>query len=360
MENESVKCTKPQSKIGRVLNASWKVALVIIGIFAAISIIGYAHYLCSTFWGRSSHEYDGYFSENIYVHHCLGHKVRLYDAKAEKYVTPRLKWVSEAPSRDYLAVFCDKNDKRGFINVNTGEIVIEGKFEYAWVFSEGLAAVVEPGGKMGFIDHDGNYAIEPEFDYISTHDYVFKHDVCCIGNESGYQGLINRNGEWVVPQIYSYIDYIGETDMFMLKMDEKYGLVQNCSFEEIFPVEYDDITLIGSLSEPEFILRKDNHSQRISINGEIIDSFLIDGTEDLKYMTRCRPGEYDEYEISDKVIAFFVGDLWGVLDKKTGAVIIPAKYSRIEMASKDIIECGVDRIGNSNYVLYDIKGNKIK
>lgn len=36
-----------------------------------------------------------------------------------------------------------------------------------------------------------------------------------------------------------------------------------------------------------------------------------------------------------------------------------AKYGRIEMASNDIIECGIDKQGNGNAVLYDLKGNKI-
>ena len=347
-------------KIKNVLNVGWKVALVFIGIFAAFTIFEYVGFQCSEIFGKRSHDYDRPLSENTAVHYCFGNKVRIYDIEADKYVTPKLKWVSDIPERDSLTVFCDKDGNRGFLNVNTGKIVIEGKYKHAWVFSEGLAAVVEPDGKMGFIDHTGKYVIAPELDYYVSHDYVFKHGVCCIQNSDGMQGLINRVGEWVLPQEYSWIDYAEEADMFIPKKDDKEGLLRNGSFEWMYPVEYDDISWTDAPTGHGFVLYKDFISQHVSIDGNIINPFLIDGTEVLKYMTKCRPGEYDEYEISDKVIAFIVYELWGVMDKHTGEVIVPAKYGRIEMASKDIIQCCIEKYGNGDFVLYDIKGNKIK
>lgn len=175
MEQVSTNCKTPRSKFGKVLNISWKVALVFIGIFAAFSIFEYIGFQCSEYLEQRSHDNDRPLSDNIAVHYYSGNTVRIYDAGAGKYVTPKLKWVSEAPWRDSLAVFCAKNDRRGFLNINTGEIVIDAVFEHAWVFSEGLAAVVEPDGKMGFIDASGEYVIAPEFDYSASHDYVFKH-----------------------------------------------------------------------------------------------------------------------------------------------------------------------------------------
>ena len=359
MEQVSTNCKTTRSKFGRVLNVSWKVALVFVGIFAAFSIFEYVGLQCSEFFGRRSHDYDRPLSEKIAVHYCIGNRVRIYDIEAEKYVTPRLKWVADTPERDSLTVFCDKNDKRGFLNVNTGKVVIDAVFEHAWVFSEGLAAVVESDGKMGFIDHSGKYVIAPEFDYYVSHDYVFKHGVCCIQNCEGLQGLINCEGEWVLPQEYSWIDYVAEADMFIPRIDDKEGLLKNGSFEWVYPVEYDEISWTDAPTGEGFVLYKDYISKHVSIDGNVINPFMIDGIDVLKYMTKCRPGEYDEYEISDKVMAFCVYELWGVMDKRTGRVIIPAKYGRIEMASKDIIQCSIEKYGNDDYVLFDLHGNRI-
>ena len=70
--------------------------------------------------------------------------------KTGKYTTPRLDWVADAPERDTLTVFSRKG-KRGFLNVNDGRIVIEAQYDKAWVFSEGLAAVVKDK-KIGFVN----------------------------------------------------------------------------------------------------------------------------------------------------------------------------------------------------------------
>lgn len=360
MENKKNNWERFWVRSRKVLNIGWKVALMFIGIFAAFTIFEYIGFQCSEIFGKRSHDYDRPLSENIAVHYCFGNEVRIYDIESDKYVTPRLKWVADIPDYDSLTVFCDKNDKRGFLNVNTGEVVIDAVYEHAWVFSEGLAAVVEPDGKMGFIDHTGKYVIAPELDYFASHDYVFKHSVCCIADGDGNQGLLSREGQWVLPQEYSWIDYVAETDMFIPTKNEKDGLIKNGSFEWVYPVEYDDISWTDAPTGHGFILYRDFRSQHVSVDGKVIDSFLIDGTEELRYMVKCDPVDCDEYAISDKVIAFCVYGLWGVMDKTTGEVIIPAKYGRIEMASKDIIQCGLEKYGNNDYVLYDLKGRKIK
>jgi len=347
------------STAGKVLNISWKVALVVIGLFAAF-LIAYA------VWeetrenhGDNAHYWDSNLSENICVHMYRRGTVQVYDRKVEKYVTPKLKWVAGVPERDSLTVFCDKNDRRGFINVNTGEIVIEGRYEHAWVFSEGLAAVVEPGGKMGFIDKTGEYVIAPELEYIPTHDYLFKHNVCCIENSDRKQGLLDRNGVWVLPQEYNFINYANAPDMFIPRKDGKAGVVRNGSFEWVYPMEYDNIYWTDAPSGEGFILYRDFCLKHVAVDGTVLNSFLVDETSELKYMTKYHSGEPDEYDISDKVIAFRVHGLWGVMDRHTGKVLVPAKYGSVEMASGSIIKCSIKEYGEDDCVLYDLKGNKI-
>ena len=344
----------------KVLNISWKVALVFIGILSAFVLYRVAQDIYAEHYGKYAHTWDRRLSERICVHYIHRKGVKVYDLQAEKYVTPILAWVSDTPERDSLTVFCDKDDKRGFLNVNTGEIVIEGKYEHAWIFSEGLAAVVEPDGKMGFIDHTGKYVIAPELDYFASHDYVFKHNVCCIADGNGNQGLLSRDGKWVLPQEYSYIDYIEATDMFVPEKDGKKGLFKNGCFEWVYPMEYDDISWTDAPSRKGYILYKDFHSWHVAMDGTVIDEFLVDDTQELRYMIKYNSAAEDEYAISDKVVSFRVYGLWGMMDKQTGKVIVPAKYGNVEMVSKDIIKCSLESDQYDDYVLYDLKGNKIK
>ena len=360
MENKNNYQRTFWSKTGKILNYSWKVAIVVIGILAAIFIVAGVREYNHRHYSQVAHEWDRHLSESICVHRIHRYWVKVYDLEAKKYVTRKLKWVSGIPDRDSLTVFCDKNDKRGFLNTKTGEIVIAGRFEHAWVFSEGLAAVVEPGGKMGFIDKTGHYVIAPRLDYIPSHDYVFKHGVCCIQNREGYQGLLSREGEWVVPQEYSHIDYIEATDMFVPEKDGKEGLLKNGSFEWVYPIEYDDIAWTDAPTGKGYILYKDFHSWHIAIDGTVIDEFLVDDTQELKYMIKYNSDEAKEYAISDQVISFRVYGLWGVMDKHTGKVLVPAKYGNIKMISEHIIKCSIEQDELDDNVLYDLKGNKVE
>jgi hypothetical protein len=94
-------------------------------------------------------------------------------------------------------------------------------------------AVVSVDNKIGVINKEGNYVIEPVFsmpDYYSYGslkwtadgqyvksddiysrenlwyiDFVFHDGLCPMSDKNGYFGLINEQGEWVVDPVYDYI-----------------------------------------------------------------------------------------------------------------------------------------------------------
>ena len=88
-------------------------------------------------------------------------------------------------------------DKWGFID-RQGTYVIEPQFDDAQSFSEGLAAVRigdrETGvGKYGFIDRQGRYVVEPQFDGAQS----FSEGLAAvfIGDRWGF---IDRQGRYVI------------------------------------------------------------------------------------------------------------------------------------------------------------------
>ena len=62
-------------------------------------------------------------------------------------------------------IFITENEKYGFKNPDTNEIVIEPKYDYAEDFVDGLAAV-ELNGKYGFIDRAGKVVVPIIYDSI--------------------------------------------------------------------------------------------------------------------------------------------------------------------------------------------------
>lgn len=359
MKNKKLNLQESWSKAVKVVNACWKVSIIVIGVFALILISGVVFALYTDHYSRSAHYWDKKLSNDICIHRFSNNTVKVYDIKAGHYISPRLQWVANTHIKDTLVVFCDKKGKRGFIDAKTGRIVIAGKYEHAWNFSEGLAAVVEPDGKMGFIDTSGRYVIAPDFDYSVKNEYLFKHGVCCVEDIKGDMGLLAKDGTWAVPQEYTNIIYIKKADMFILEKNGKRGLIRNGNFEWICPMEYDDICWTNAPSGEGFILYKDFHSCRVTVDGKILDAFLVDETKELKYMTKYNVYDTDEYEISNQVIAFRVYQLWGVMDKHTGKVLVPAIYGNVDMVSPNIIQCSLEESEYDDNVLYDVKGNKL-
>ena len=127
-----------------VLNATWKVGIGLFGITALIVGILIFDVWYDNSYGRN-YRYDKNLSKDIAVHNFNGNRARVWNRKTNSYVTPKLRWVSGTPLRDSLTVYCDVDGNRGYINCNTGAIVIpaeKARYRRAWQFSEGLAFVV--------------------------------------------------------------------------------------------------------------------------------------------------------------------------------------------------------------------------
>lgn len=127
--------------IKRILNLTWKVGLGLIGLAALVIGILVANVWYEEKYGRDYWR-DFTLSENVTVEAYNNNTVRVRSKKTARYTTNKLRWVAGTPERDSLTVFCDKDGFRGYINVNTGEIVFPAQYSKAWQFSEGLGAVL--------------------------------------------------------------------------------------------------------------------------------------------------------------------------------------------------------------------------
>ena len=129
-------------KLKSVLNVIWKVGLGLIGAGVAVFTILLAISFCESHYGRYE-RLNRTLSKDVVERAYKNNTVRIWNKATNQYTTKKLRWVSGDPCEgDSLTVFCDKDGKRGFLNVKTGEIVIPAQYSKAWNFSEGLAAVL--------------------------------------------------------------------------------------------------------------------------------------------------------------------------------------------------------------------------
>ncbi|EPU2627401.1 WG repeat-containing protein [Campylobacter coli] len=119
-----------------------------------------------------------------------------------------------------------------FLDKN-GEFAIEPKFDYVWSFWEGLAKV-GLNGKYGFIDKSGKIVIEPKFDGVGN----FSEGLAKVKLNRKY-GFIDKNGKIVIEPKFDGVGNFSE-GLAAVGLNGKYGFIDKSGEFVIEPI-FDDI-----------------------------------------------------------------------------------------------------------------------
>ena len=352
---------KSESKFGRIV---WHVLSPCIAILALSSVItlviwgieGLADSCRSFLYDRKVnsstylHEYDNEFVSPYVVYHD-GYPGYIYNTKQGRRTLKKVNWICESFDRDSLAVFCS-DEKRGYFNRFTGEVVIPAQYEKAWVFSEGLACVMERG-MLHFIDHKGQTVWEKVFPYVHDIDeHCFHNGLCVMMGDNGSIGFIDRQGNWKVDPEYDGADYVSNGFWKVWDEDEGYGLL-NVEGEIVLPVMYDYVSIHEGDSSI-YVTRHDHVDQVLDFDMNIINSCNFSEVEKMEYDT----DEYDEEGIlksaTAKCLRYRNTDwYYGLMDRSGNMVTLPL-YSDIEAIGPDRYQCD----GPYGAVILDDKGNE--
>lgn len=341
---------KRRSKLFRCLTKTLFIVLIL-GIVAMGFYDDYDYK-----YGRNNY-YDVLLSENVKICYYRNDKYRVYNLKTKEYTTPKIDWVSSVPENDSLTVYAIEN-KRGFLNVKNGEIIINAdsnNYSNAWVFSEGLAAVVRDG-KIGFINAKNEIVIPFQYCYFDKYNaydfgYLFHNDCCVITNEKGKFGLINKKGEWILNPIYDEILPLQKNGYRLVVNKEKYGVIDSNN-NIVYPAEYDYIDIVSN----GFVLAKEGKMWQIDFSGKVTKPFMYEMSEEILFVSGYTEDEYPIYTNSDYAKYEILG-LYGILNTITGKPITPAKYYDVSILSKNIFE--VQDKESGNWYLLDKNGNII-
>jgi hypothetical protein len=341
---------KRRSKLFRCLTKTLFIVLIL-GIVAMGFYDDYDYK-----YGRNNY-YDVLLSENVKICYYRNDKYRVYNLKTKEYTTPKIDWVSSVPENDSLTVYAIGN-KRGFLNVKNGEIIIDvdsNNYSNAWVFSEGLAAVVR-NGKIGFINAKNEIVIPFKYCYFDKYNaydfgYLFHNDCCVITNEKGKFGLINKKGEWILNPIYDEILPLQKNGYRLVVNKEKYGVIDSNN-NIVYPAEYDYIDIVSN----GFVLAKEGKMWQIDFSGKVTKPFMYEMSEEILFVSGYTEDEYPIYTNSDYAKYEILG-LYGILNTITGKPITPAKYYDVSILSKNIFE--VQDKESGNWYLLDKNGNII-
>lgn len=329
------------------------VTVLAVALLGFVAIVAYALYKDE--YGRDY--YDKNLSENVSLHSYADGKWRLYDECAGEYTTDKFCWLSDVGEDDSIAVYAMPG-KRGYVNVKTGRVLIDAAtndYSKAWVFSEGLAAVMKDG-KIGFVNAANEVVIPFQFDYAENcrmwdFAYIFHNGFCAMNNADGNLGLIDKSGNWIVEPGYDEIWAPHNSGYRIVVKDGKHGVLDSVA-SVVYPAEYAYVSIVSD----GFVLTKGGREWQVDFEGDTVQPFLFDGSYYLKY-----PYGYDDDGKLTFVFADYmkyeVMNCYGIMNRITGEPITPAIYSDINMLSKDLFE--VQEFDSYDWYLLDTKGNKV-
>lgn len=246
--------------------------------------------------------------------------------------------------------------KYGYID-GTGKVVIRPRFDDAWQFSDGLAAVLIED-KWGYIDQTGKMIVPPQFFEVMP----FKEGLALVGaffksgsinGRFGNYGYIDNTGKFVIaPQFgvafdfsdglariqtedykNGYIDKKGKVIFWDQRLTEDFsgGLAlfktnSNMPGSKTGYLDRAGNTAITpkfdwgeSFSEGLACVSKDNKAGFVDTKGNVVIDFRFDS---------C-------HSFSEGLAAVMIGDKWGYIDK-SGKILIDPKFAEAEPFSDDV------------------------
>ena len=351
---------------------NWKKVMIAALCVLAAAALVFAVLLCQIYYEKYHkvsywESWTDQLSPNIVIEHgYVGMEgfEQLKDIRTGQYTTPRLQhvFINCSDSEDSLVVFRTHDRLRGYLNINTGKIIIPAQYNRAWNFSEGIAAVYKDGF-VSFITEYGEPAFPATFPIrydLNFDDIAFQfHDgLCVMRTMNNKWGLINTQGEWVVEPVCNFIDapYHGCRRAFD---GTYYGLIgKNGTWA--LPMEYD---IIRPASDDQgWILVKDGLAKEVDFALQVTLPFVYDAIHLLSSIDGYRDNEYNEdgdtsnQPAEPRFFRFDIGSNSGVIDAK-GNVIIPAIYYNVRIVNDDLFE--VEMTCNGERLLYDTKGRYV-
>ena len=324
------------------------------------------HYSCDN---RYCYE-NTYINRDIYFHNHDDGKGYIYDIRTGRKYVEHVAWIAKPTDKDSLICFSD-GKKRGYFSKNTGRVVIEPKYDHAWIFSNGLASV-DDGGYIKFIDATGKVVIDRKMPYIPNMEgYVFHGGYCVVDTDDGERcGLMDMTGKMVLPMEYNYIYPTNDFLLWYVRKGEEMAVLDK-ELKPVIPLMECSIYIgEGTIDAtmPDHTMRK------YDMQGTLINDFYITGVRMLEYekeeivyrddIVNKVDNDITEYleesyhpKTTARLRAYVAGDGYEGLMTVGGHIVTMPLYKDIKAIGDDLYLC---EVSNGDKVIVNGKGEIVK
>ena len=272
-----------------------------------------------------------------------GSKGFIENVWTRKKVLKDVYWISGLDNEGDTLLCYASNGFRGFLNKNTCQVQIPAdRYKKAWLFSEGVAAVMEKDSVIKFVNPKGEIVLNTKIKYAELPDcrgYLFKNGQCPMKASNGYWGLINKKGQWTVRPVYDDI-FITSNNFWVFSRQGRQGVL-NDSLQIVLQPQYREVLVTESGIE---ILKDDYNRQLLDYKGNVLSERIYTDIIDLSFKKKENDFGEGEYELSpykayQTVSCSSTTPTRVGLMSPDGNPVTPPVYERIEAVNAQLFRC---------------------
>ena len=333
-------------------SAAATTAIIALALFFVIGREVYERYFAPDACELRICNHGQYVYDEMYFHNRGDGKGYLYNFRTgEKYITD-VAWIAKPTTEDSLICFSD-GKKRGYYSKYSGQVVIEPRYDHAWIFSDGLAGV-EEGGHVKFIDPTGKVVIDRQMARTQNkEDYVFHAGYCVVyTNDGKHCGLMDKNGNIVVPLEYDDIAPANDFTAWKIQKGNERGVLDS-SMKQLIPMQECSIYIDEGTID---VTLPDHTIRKYDMQGSLINDFCIGRVRMLEYEkdeivyrenTTVDNGDglvetLDEYyhpKATARLRAYVASGSYEGLMTADGRIVTMPLYKNIEAIGHDLYLC---------------------
>ena len=350
---------------GSIIMAFFALAIICAGVEVA-----YEHWFKGHDCDDEYCYHSEYINRYIYFHNTEDGKGYIYNKRTGEKYLKHVAWIAKPTDKDSLICFSD-GKKRGYFSKNTGKVVIEPKYDHAWIFSDGFASV-DDGGHIKFIDATGKVVIDKKMAYIPNMEgYVFHGGYCVVDTDDGEQcGLMDKKGNIVLPLEYSSIHPTNDFKYWRVQRGEEMAVLDS-ELKPILPLTECSIYIgDGTIN----VTMPDHTMRKYDMQGTLINDFYIASVRMLEYekeeiiyrnnvvnkvddeLTEILEESYHPHATA-RLRAYVAGDGYEGLMTADGRKVTMPLYWEIEALDHDLYLCASK---NGDKVIVNGKGEIVK
>lgn len=360
---------------------SWKFIASVFAFSFAFVVLFVVANICRNEWGDKEYSYEDKLGGDYAYHYRYRHYTKSNGYISNRFGKKILKdvdWV-KADGDSRIAVF-SKHQRRGYFDYRHGKVLVPAeKYTEAYIFSEdralamtedsiyiigidgkeigsafarvanrntdincfhlGCLPMVGVNGKMGIIDDQADWLVEPSFDYVTL-----------------------ALGKYWVMRNYASDSAIGEAKI----LDSELNTIidQKCTYAWVS----EGLGIV--------IANESNWQRLYGFDGQLKDNFVFQTADRLTYKTRekqwLETDEYDYYDNEHRVVhqwqdveayascfEYNTSNGYYGLMSLDGKPLTPPLYRLITALDKDLFKCSYDNNGDF-CVLLNAKGELVK